>query len=620
MSAGDVIHFADGVPVKLRQWPGNLSSFPDLCGDVTQLTTTHSVIHLAKDASFPLATAFTDGKGVEHKVYIVNEEASPRLLIPAADETKRHIIHSYKSLRWSCQDIEETIMVDANSLVIECVFTYIGQTLFRNHGVRLDVSSYGLRSGDPFPWNPMRKASQLWELVHAQLKLPQTIPESEPIEDPQTRFEAFAENVDLEENPLTEFVLDMLQTYSGEFSQEAKEDPRILANLETPSACLEKVWVAWRSCQEKMKFRTSEPIEDLISRSQQEASKQFLTSLVNSDFGWDRDRLQSARRARIALLFANQVGVRETVEYKSALDYYQKIMLLPPRWPVEDLVIQGTHVAGFAQGRIAPGMVLMRQIADVVPLQGLYDACHKTVYSRDRSGGTVPSRLKVERVIHCINDQVMRQYSEIRKKIRSRMEGLHRSAEQREALGMYTDAFKQEFTAEDLVTTQHLRSSDTPSMLDMRELDVDICNETFLFHGTTAEAVDSITKHDFRLRLAGSGAGMLYGPGVYLAQNPTKSDEYCTPDADGLFTMLLCRVLLGRIKYTAETHPDTSKLEIMAKSIPTAGGKNLGFYQSVLGDREQCRGTFKEVVVFDCDLVYPEFVVKYKRVYDSEHG
>lgn len=41
-------------------------------------------------------------------------------------------------------------------------------------------------------------------------------------------------------------------------------------------------------------------------------------------------------------------------------------------------------------------------------------------------------------------------------------------------------------------------------------------------------------------------------------------------------------------------------------------------YHSLLGDREKCRRTFREFVVYDDDQVYPEFAVWYKRVYQEE--
>lgn len=40
-----------------------------------------------------------------------------------------------------------------------------------------------------------------------------------------------------------------------------------------------------------------------------------------------------------------------------------------------------------------------------------------------------------------------------------------------------------------------------------------------------------------------------------------------------------------------------------------------GSFDSVLGDREKCRGTYKEFVLFDSEDVYPEYVIEYQRVY-----
>jgi hypothetical protein len=42
-------------------------------------------------------------------------------------------------------------------------------------------------------------------------------------------------------------------------------------------------------------------------------------------------------------------------------------------------------------------------------------------------------------------------------------------------------------------------------------------------------------------------------------------------------------------------------------------------YHSLLGDREKCRKTFREFVVYDDDQVYPEFAVWYERVYEWRH-
>ena len=36
-------------------------------------------------------------------------------------------------------------------------------------------------------------------------------------------------------------------------------------------------------------------------------------------------------------------------------------------------------------------------------------------------------------------------------------------------------------------------------------------------------------------------------------------------------------------------------------------------YHSVLGDREKCRGTFREYIVYDNAQVYPEWIIWYQR-------
>merc|ERR1712107_255757 len=75
-------------------------------------------------------------------------------------------------------------------------------------------------------------------------------------------------------------------------------------------------------------------------------------------------------------------------------------------------------------------------------------------------------------------------------------------------------------------------------------------NEVVLFHGTKPIAAERITSEDFRLDLAGSSAGTLYGRGIYLAENCSKADEYSSCDSStGLYTMLLCRTTLGHLLY-----------------------------------------------------------------------
>ena len=68
---------------------------------------------------------------------------------------------------------------------------------------------------------------------------------------------------------------------------------------------------------------------------------------------------------------------------------------------------------------------------------------------------------------------------------------------------------------------------------------------------------------------------------------------------------MICRVVGGKVKYSDDVDPDPEALmnEVL-----------YGPYDSVLGDREKCRGTYKEFVIYDADQVYPAYVVKYRRI------
>merc|ERR1712166_742679 len=108
-------------------------------------------------------------------------------------------------------------------------------------------------------------------------------------------------------------------------------------------------------------------------------------------------------------------------------------------------------------------------------------------------------------------------------------------------------------------------------------------NEVYLFHGTATRATVSIAKTDFNINLAGSSTGTMYGAGAYLGESITKADEYAKDEAggyyDGVFAALLCRTC---------------------------------------GDRSKTAGTFRELVVYDNDQLYPEYIVFYQRVYAKD--
>lgn len=135
-------------------------------------------------------------------------------------------------------------------------------------------------------------------------------------------------------------------------------------------------------------------------------------------------------------------------------------------------------------------------------------------------------------------------------------------------------------------------------------------NEVYLWHGTNVRTALAIAQDDFRVDLAGSNVGTMYGRGCYLAESITKADEYAFDEPGGyyggVFAVLLCRVVLGRFYYTQDRDEE-------------AGSQvRRGDYDSTVGDRAKKLGTFREFVVYNSDEVYPEYIVLYSRIHAGD--
>jgi hypothetical protein len=103
--------------------------------------------------------------------------------------------------------------------------------------------------------------------------------------------------------------------------------------------------------------------------------------------------------------------------------------------------------------------------------------------------------------------------------------------------------------------------------LTLGKLDVD-SNEHWLFHGSSQAGVEGIAQGDFRLELAGTHRGTMYGNGVYFAECSSKADEYAYEE-EGLCRMLLCRVVLGRMLIDQSARPATAGV-VLAANFPNA--------------------------------------------------
>lgn len=165
---------------------------------------------------------------------------------------------------------------------------------------------------------------------------------------------------------------------------------------------------------------------------------------------------------------------------------------------------------------------------------------------------------------------------------------------------------------------------------------VDGCNEWRLLHGTNINACRGICSSNFRLSLAGTGAtwkdpgsekgSPLYGFGIYLAERVTKADEYseCVGHdalcsmlgyesgsslSEEVFCLLVIRCVGGKTNVVTTNDIDKDKLKSDVFDGP---------HHSVFGDRVVSLGKpYKEIVVYDKDQCYPEFLILYERGYDS---
>lgn len=169
--------------------------------------------------------------------------------------------------------------------------------------------------------------------------------------------------------------------------------------------------------------------------------------------------------------------------------------------------------------------------------------------------------------------------------------------------------------SQEVVESSKAPFDDFGNVLDSR------INEWRLFHGSSLTACEDVCENNFRLALAGTGAtwkkngeakgNPLYGPGVYLTERITKADEYATPSRferdQTLHSVLLCRTIGGRTNVLTKNEIDPLALQKAVFEGPN---------HSVLGDRvRELKKPYREIVVYDKDQVYPEYLITYVRLF-----
>lgn len=302
----------------------------------------------------------------------------------------------------------------------------------------------------------------------------------------------------------------------------------------------------------------------------------------------DALRSDEPKQIKGAMIAAQRLGATELPEFEQLVQRYQQMRSLPGNWDIGAMV----------RGRTGSKLVSKTSIRDPAVLaafQGLLDFTHDKVYTRDRRGQAVPDRLELLAVTQVENGDNWAAYVAQQETIRRDL-----ASNPQDFFVCSTKTSVEVPGVGDVAATLSALSGIPPPDPAL--------NEVLLFHGTNHIAAEKIATSEFRIRLAGSNAGTLYGRGVYFAENSSKSDEYTRPDPRGFRTLLVCRVTLGRTFYTDRVEADPRGCEDACLRGP---------YHSVLGDRQKARGTFREFVIFDEDQVYANFILIYKRVHNQ---
>jgi serine/threonine protein kinase len=135
--------------------------------------------------------------------------------------------------------------------------------------------------------------------------------------------------------------------------------------------------------------------------------------------------------------------------------------------------------------------------------------------------------------------------------------------------------------------------------------------EVFLFHGTSNAASIAFRGFDVRHAFAGTGAGAMFGRGVYFAESASKADQYVGRNGKLPLTMVVARVLLGRgVKVTAPRSREPFLPKVASKTTETVPV----YYDSLVADMRPQGMRFREIVVGDGLSAYPELFVDYERV------
>ncbi|XP_052794381.1 protein mono-ADP-ribosyltransferase PARP15-like isoform X1 [Mya arenaria] len=136
-------------------------------------------------------------------------------------------------------------------------------------------------------------------------------------------------------------------------------------------------------------------------------------------------------------------------------------------------------------------------------------------------------------------------------------------------------------------------------------------NEGYLFHGTKEDRINGVVTQGLDPRLAQGHA--VLGQAIYLAESSTKADQYTDLKDNRTKTglkMFLVRACLGNIhlvnKCRKLKRPPCTETACLSDTCD-----HEKRFHSVV---EEEQFIFREFVVYDSNLVYPEYLISYDRV------
>ncbi|WAQ98782.1 PAR15-like protein, partial [Mya arenaria] len=133
-------------------------------------------------------------------------------------------------------------------------------------------------------------------------------------------------------------------------------------------------------------------------------------------------------------------------------------------------------------------------------------------------------------------------------------------------------------------------------------------NEGYLFHGTKEDRINGVVTQGLDPRLAQGHA--VLGQAIYLAESSTKADQYTDNRTKTGLKMFLVRACLGNIhlmnKCRKLKRPPCTETACLSDTCD-----HEKRFHSVV---EEAQFIFREFVVYDSNLVYPEYLISYDRV------